>query len=315
MLRSFCRVRKFAPGRTAKALQGICCWCLAEFEAVRFEGFTSNPAWLATTGRNPAPWTCTPSVMRSIPRGPDEPSFLKPDLFHLLNTGVQKDLCGLSLVLMLAEFQGSNNDERMASLNVSLKAFLENNKLYLHCHRLSMDLIGAGKNKTYTTEMEQKPGFCGFGKTYSMGYSGGSTCRCQWATLEIHRLSMRGPGRLHATLYAQAVFMDKIAACHAAGKCFHFLLCYSKLVEWSIEKNRLLYNLTQAPLLVMELLTMSQHAASERVFDPLCNSTAQCEDFIGRISRLSRRVSAKQPHTRTLRRYQAALSDRLGLLG
>ena len=321
LLRSFSRVRKFAPGRNAKALHGICCWCLAGSEAVRFEDFTSNPAWLATTGHNnPAPWTCTPSVMRSIPCGPDEPSFLKPDLFHLLNIGVQKDLCGSSLVLMLAEFQGSNNDERMASLNVSLKAFLKDNKLYLHCHRLSMDLIGAGNNKTYATG------------GWNKGQDSVILAKfIPWAIREALPVdanerpwkyivqACEALGDFMRTLYAEAVFMDKTAANHAAGRGFHFLLCYSKLVEWSMEQNRLLYNLT--PKLhyyhhvVMELFTMSQNAALERVFNPLCNSTAQCEDFIGHISRLSRRVSAKQPHTRTLRRYQAALSDRLGLLG
>ena len=319
--RTFSRVRKFAPGRTTKKLQGICCWCMAGSEKVGFENFGRDPDWLATMGpNNPAPWESSPSVLRSIPVQPDEPSFLKPDLFHVVNIGVQKDMCGSSLVLILAEFPGSSHDERMANMNISLKAFLKKEHLYLHCHRLTMDLIGAGNNKSYA----------------SGGWNKGQDSVVlakfiPWAVREVLPVNAserpwkyivqgcEALGEFMRTLYAQAVFMEKSAANHAATLGFQFLLCYSKLVEWAMGEGRLLYNLT--PKLhyyhhvVMELLTMSENPGMQRVFNPLCNSTAQCEDFIGHISRLSRRVSAKQPHTRLLRRYQAALANRLGLLG
>ena len=50
------------------------------------------------------------------------------------------------------------------------------------------------------------------------------------------------------------------------------------------------------------------------VYNPVGNCTSQCEDFIGHIARLSRRVSPKVPHSRVLRRYMAAVAEKLGLL-
>ena len=319
--RSFSRIRKFAPGRNVKELQGMCCWCMAGSKQARFEDFGRNPQWLASTGaNNPAPWECSPTLLRSIPCEPDAPSFLKPDLFHLLNIGVQKDICGSSLVLLLAEFPGSNNDERMANLNASVKTFLKSEKLYLHCHRLSMDLIGAGNNKNYATGGWNKgqdsvvlAKFIPWAMQHVLSID---TSERPWKYIAQ---GCEALGNFMRMLYAEPVFMEKGVASHAANAGLHFLLCYNKLVEWAVENGRLLYNLT--PKLhyfhhvVMELLTMAENVDVQRVFNPLCNSTAQCEDFIGHISRLSRRVSAKQPHSRVLRRYQAALADRLGLLG
>ena len=54
--------------------------------------------------------------------------------------------------------------------------------------------------------------------------------------------------------------------------------------------------------------TAFQHftVATDHVINPLAESTFMCEDFVGRVSRLSRRVSAKQHGKKILYRYMVA---------
>lgn len=46
------------------------------------------------------------------------------------------------------------------------------------------------------------------------------------------------------------------------------------------------------------------------VLNPLCWSTQQDEDFVGRVSAISRHVDARTIHERTISRYQLALASR-----
>lgn len=120
------------------------------------------------------------------------------------------------------------------------------------------------------------------------------------------------------TLYSEGAFMPKSSAMQASECGYRFLLCYSRLVQWSLEEKKLLFNLI--PKLhylhhIMEdLRRAAENSTISMVYNPVGNCTSQCEDFIGHVARLSRRVSPKAPHSRVLRRYMAALADKLGLL-
>ena len=85
-----------------------------------------------------------------------------------------------------------------------------------------------------------------------------------------------------------------------------FLWCYSHLVNYCIA-NKLL-------LVVAELRAAALDNECSLVHNPATNCTSMCEDFIGHIARLSRRVSPRTVHSRVLRRYQAAVAQHMGLL-
>ena len=119
-------------------------------------------------------------------------------------------------------------------------------------------------------------------------------------------------------LYSQGAFMPKSSAKQASEAGYCFLLCYSQLVHWSIQSKKLLFNLV--PKLhyfhhvVEDLRVASEDPNVSLVYNPVANCTSQCEDFIGHVARLSRRVTPRSPHSRVLRRYLALLGEKLGLL-
>ena len=119
-------------------------------------------------------------------------------------------------------------------------------------------------------------------------------------------------------LYSEGAFMPKSSAMEAAEAGYRFLHCYSSLVLYSMEHKRLLFNLVPKlhylHHIVEDLRSSAAHPDVSLCFNPVGNCTSQCEDFIGHIARLSRRVSPKVPHSRVLRRYTAAVADKLGLL-
>ena len=278
----------------------------------------AEPEWLCTSGdNNPMPWTALPSLLRSIPHAPDAASFLKIDLFHVLNLGVYKEFAASSLCLMLPLLAGSSNEENMNAMNRKLKAFVKENRLTFHAAKLTLDLIGAGTPNSYA---------CG---SWNKGQD--SVVLMQFLPWLLDQLSAKDRpykyisegakaiGKCLHTLYEEEAFMPLSAAREAAESGFRFLLCYAKLVEYSMQHARLLYNLTPKIHYFHHVVWCLRAAARDkqglqRVYNPVCNSTSQCEDFIGNIARLSRRVSPKLPHSRVLRRYQAALADKMGLL-
>ncbi|CAE7518865.1 unnamed protein product [Symbiodinium necroappetens] len=150
LLRAFTRVRKKAKTANSKPLSGCCPWCLAGTEAIAFECFDKAAAWMQTTGaRNPAPWTELPQILRAIPTSPDQPSFLKPDLFHILQMGIYKEFAASGLCLLLPHCGGTSNEENMRHMNRYLAQHCKEQKVSLHMQKLSLDLIGAKTPTTY----------------------------------------------------------------------------------------------------------------------------------------------------------------------
>ena len=148
--RSFTRVREKAKTAKSKPLGGCCPWCLAGTETIAFECFDRQAAWMQTTGpRNPVPWTATPSIFRSIPHTPDQPAFLKPDLFHILQMGVYKEYAASGLCMLLPFCGGTSQDENMGLMNRYLGQYVKERKVNLHMPKLSLELIGAKTPTTY----------------------------------------------------------------------------------------------------------------------------------------------------------------------
>ena len=319
LLRTFSRVRKRPPNPKSKPLDGCCCWCLAGTPNIPFESLGQNPKWLETTWpNNPMPWTTTPTILRSIPHSPDQPSFFKADLFHMLQMGVYKEFAASSLCLLLPFCGGNSNEECMTAMNSRLLEFRREKKITLHLHKLTLNLIGASTPSVFA---------CG---GWSKGHDSVVLMQfVEWLTEKLPVSSTEKPWKYMSQgcksiqacmrgLYSEGVFMPRGSALEASEARNLFLLCYRKLAEYAIEQRLLLYNLTPKSHYLHHVLVDMANAAKKEdvsyVFNPLCNCTSQCEDFIGNISRLSRRVSPKLPHSRVLRRYQAALADRMGLL-
>lgn len=73
-----------------------------------------------------------------------------PDLLHVINLGVGRDLCGSVLKTILKEshvFAGANIDERMAAATSSLRAFAKSRRLPLRMKKFSKKKLNWGNNR------------------------------------------------------------------------------------------------------------------------------------------------------------------------
>ena len=207
----------------------------------------------------------------------------------------------------------------MKIMNVMLKQFLREHKLQLHCKHLSLERIGAESLKSFA----------------SGGWSKGqdSVVLMKFLPWLLRHLKLdenekpwsyiyggcHGMETAMSIFYAEPVFMDQAQATRAASHGYIFLAAYSKLAEYSSQHAKnLLYNLVPKlhylHHILYEILDTCAAPGSPKPYNPLVHSSAQCEDFIGRVARLSRKVKASHLYSRLLRRYRGALAERLGFL-
>lgn len=96
---------------------------------------------------------------------------------------------------------------------------------------------------------------------------------------------------------------------HSTG--MHFLRCYSKLASKALELERPLFvykpKIHYFHHILIDLQCVLQRGG--KPLNPLAYSCAMAEDFIGRASLLSRRVSPVTTQWRVLQRYLAGAFD------
>ena len=231
--------------------------------------------------------------------------------------GLYKDFAASALVVILPHLNRGSQDRNIKGMNEFLSCFLKECRLQLHCKRLTLQLIGADNLKSYASG------------SWSKGADSNVLMRFIPWLMEKLQLDVKS-GRPWKYLYggcmaiqatmdslcSAGVFLSPDVAIQAGENGYLFLQAYAKMAEYAAEAQRnLCFNMV--PKLhylhhvCHELLGAARYA---RPLNPLVHATPQCEDFIGRVARLSRRVKASHVHSRVLRRYRAALAEQLGFL-
>lgn len=116
-----------------------------------------------------------------------------------------------------------------------------------------------------------------------------------------------------ARLYSEGYWIQRDVALRLAGCCEKFLECYGRCTHVCYERgSHRFHGIPKCHMLCHFPLRMRQEAAqSAWIVNPLSESVQLQEDFIGRPSRLSRRVSPKTLHLRCLQRYMVAANHAL----
>ena len=327
MERNFLHTRKKKTKNKPKDLPGICWLCAAGRNdangEVPYEDFSTEAMWMASQGvHNEKPWLETPTILQSILHDPlQQPSFFTLDIFHILNAGIYKDFVASSLVLILPQLGETSAEKNMDAMNRVLAEFLKQQHVLLHCRFLSLKLIGADSLQKYPvggwTKGQDSVILMKF-IPYLMETIASEVI--QDKPFRYIYAGTRAMNQCMQLLYAEGVWMRPAVALEAARNGYNFLNAYSKLVTFTLEEGkRMMYNLVPKlhywHHIVDELWRISQIPNGPRPLNPVVHSTSQDEDFIGRISRLSRRVKPTHVHRNVIRRYKAALASKLGLLG
>ncbi|CAE6968930.1 unnamed protein product [Symbiodinium sp. CCMP2592] len=310
LTRTFLHIRKGPEGPKSKPLKG-CCWlCLAGSAQFDFENLGYNPEWLSTTGpKNPPPWDAVPAFFDHVPHVvQDKASFFTLDLLHIYHLGVGRDFGGSALVVALGVYGRGSVPEALEDLNADLRCFLKSSGKSVHFRSLTRDLLGFPSEGAFPcghwSKASDTPILIDF---------------AAWV------LQQRGPGgvRLHSILISAAgaiglfmrtllrggLWLDNDEAAAAGRSAMHFLACYQKAAEICFQANTCRFNLVpKLHCLHHVALSLCTKAGSglSATLNPLAQATFQDEDYIGRVSRLSRRVSARKLCLRTIQRYLVA---------
>ena len=308
--RSFANVMKSQNQQRAK---GICHICAAGQDSVPFEQVaTTRPKWWDTQFQDPPSQVVSPFSILPHNRG-EFGGLWAFGFFHTFHLGVARMWIGGALALLSMQENGSNIEDRFSSLTARYKAWCLQTRHRACIQRLTKECISWVSSKQFPVG------------TWHKGELSTVLMKFLEAVLPADRDYRQEP---LLTLVAQGTFAINEAirimyradlwltpeeSSRMSGYGLRFLRRFSDLGRQGQVRGMNLF-LMQPKIHVLQKIYLKLHfAAKNNIFqlNPLSVSVQQCEDFIGRPSRLSRRVnSGNVANQRVLDRYlQSAYSE------
>ena len=310
LTRSFRNVPKHVSRK--KPPTGVCHWCQAGQPGCDFEQVNSyNPKWLETmftqSVSDPA---AAPSPLLRIAHPPGkEASLFMWDLFHTWHLGVAKAFLS-SAVALLSDLEDAGGiDDRFSSLTDKYMTFCKLHGRRPHVTRLSKELLNWGTRNVYPNGSWHKADLSTSLMTWfqDLYLREGES----WSPM----LKLAGEAALEANaflgvLYNADAWLTLSEARSAATSCMKFLAQYASLATMAMQQKQMLWTL-QPKIHILHHLGMylwQGFQRGHRTLNILVFACQASEDFIGKPSRLARRVTAKPEQTcqRVLSRYLEA---------
>ena len=289
--RSFSRVQKHLNLKNPPA--GICHLCRAGQTGIPFEDInTRRPTWLATMNTM-SPFE-TPSPFLAVPHEENRfPEFFCFDVFHTVHLGVAKHLLGSLLALLSEQQEAANIDDRFSLLTDRYLAWCRLNKRSAYVRKLTKDCIGWPKTSVFPIGAWHKGEF----STNLLRFAEAEYGHESFNDEPLLKLALEATKSLNSslrTMYASQLFLRPSQAMAVAGEGLRFLRRYAACAVQARQQGRALFAvMPKGHAFHHILLSLEQQAKvpSRRwILNPLAWSTQMCEDFVGRPSRLSRRV-------------------------
>lgn len=312
--RSFHNVRKSSQATTA--LPGICWLCSAGMTGgPRFEDTSIVSAeWIRTSGvDNPIPWTVPSPLLMHLPIDQRRPAeFYRPDIFHIYHAGVGKDFSASSCIYFLwSIFKARNIDSSLETANAELRSYLNATKDRISFSKLTFELLGYESSKSFPVGHWSKnldtATMMKFvekvAKDHLPIYAGDEI-------LKLIAEASEAIGTFIRILLSSEYFLTPQQAGEAI-KCGHFfLLRYMSLTKACMRNKLCLFSvkpkLHMLAHLVLRML-LQYRIDKAAVINCISESTFMAEDFIGKVARLSRRVSPRLQGLKLLYRYLIAI--------
>ena len=287
--RSFNNVQKRLAQQVAK---GICHQCNAGMAGIPFEQVsTRRPVWLSTEFMD-EPFTCE-SPFRVVPH--DRSRFASMwafDFFHTWHLGVAKVFIGGALALLSTVQSEGNVDERMATVSAIYKNWCVTNKRRACIEKLTKESINWSTTRCFPVGAWHK----GELSTVLMRFVEDYLCANpfpQEPMLELVRQAAIAINASIRAMYRSDLWLSRDECHEVAGNGLRFLRRFLELAHQGELRSMNLFSFTPK-IHVLQKIFLRVHfaqVANTSQLNPLAVSVQQCEDFIGRPSRLSRRVT------------------------
>lgn len=301
-----------------KKPSGICHLCLGGQDGVPWEDPSITSKWAQTIGTSSLPWHSAPPFT-NIPQ--DEKhlaEFYAIDAFHTLQKGVEADAVASVLIVLFNMLwpEATSVDAKLARSWNSFVEWCRSQRLTPHLQHFSRELLGWAKEGVYPTASWFKGA-----DTRLLSKWLECLLSSQKANLRpddcffagIMYEMMRSINQFHRILQSSPIWVPGPQAreCVLAGESF--LRSYSRSAQLSFDRSLTRFPLRPKYHMFGHLVErMSRElAAGLPVWNCLSDACPLDEDFIGKVCRLSRRVSNALTSQRTLELYLIELGNHL----
>ena len=305
--RCFANVSKHPTSR--KPATGICHACLADRPGYPWEDFSENPAWKQTINQE-SPFNGSPALITLPHDRANPPSFIGQDCFHAWHLGAAKQCLASCLVLLVHTFAGSSIPKRFEAMSSHFLDWCKRRKVNPNIRKITRETVGWPSRADYPNAAWSK------GSTstavlrwFLFACNDRSEFIEQGSLLHTAFLAAKEIYKFFAKSYREHVWIFRDKAFEISAHGHTFLRLHSKLARQAFDTNQALFlympNLHRLAHLFHSLSDDARRASWAR--NVLIWDCQIEEDFIGRPSRLSRRVGPQQVVLRTLERaLQAA---------
>ena len=293
--RSFNNIQKRVTLRNPPA--GICHLCRSGQLDVSFEQIgTRRPHWLTTCFTQDPFFQPSPFVQHLLHEPGREPALWMFDWFHTMHLGVYRNFLGSVIALLSEREPYGSVEERFESLSLQYKNWCAQNPDRAYSSKLSKEAIGWDTTKMFPSATWHKGGLS-TAWMYFLGDRFAAESFDDEPLLGIAAEAHDAIQQCSNILYHSGVWLDPMVAGNCAELGFKFLRRYAQLADMSRLAHRCLFVL-QPKIHVLHHFMCDLWCAHQRnacAANPLCTSCQQSEDFIGRPSRLARRVTPRLP--------------------
>ena len=297
-------------------LPGVCWLCIAgqthgpPYEDVRI----ARAAWTETCGsNNELPWVQPGPLLRHLHL--DElniAGFYKPDLFHVYHAGVGKDFAASAIVYAMKTFYKRKNiKESLALINQEIKLYLKETKQSMNFATFTFEMLGYGSARTFPVGHWSKNMDTATVATFAEHLCIKNAIHFPDDMVRQRIVEAAGCiNHFFHVVFEAGFYLSETESWQMIQSGQQFLLNFVALAESTYNMGMCLFAMKPK----MHSFAHIIHTAlqqfrldSQSVINPVAESTFMCEDFIGRVSRLSRRVSPKSQGLKTMYRYMVAV--------
>ena len=286
--------------------KGVCHLCDAGQHNCLFEEIaTKRPSWIETElltspfeSEADSPWQQVPHEPMALAR------LFKFDLFHVVHLGVAKCFLGSFLVMLSFLEEGTSVETRFSHLTTRYLDWCKSTHNPSHCQKIGKEHLGWLNTKCYP---------CG---TWHKGDLSTQLLKFVESRYlaEAEDWNHRDPMLLVAgqaavalntflrLLYRAPAFLSQAEAHEAGNHGMRFLRRYNELARDAYSRKKQLWAI-QPKFHALAHLILGLFVTSGCTENILMYSVQMDEDFIGRPSRLSRKVSEKLCGERVVIRY------------
>ena len=306
LCRSFNNVSK--TGVPQKNLMGICHECNGGQKDYPWEDFNLTAAWVLTIGLCIEAWLTDGPLLMLIRYNGARHLAYRWDLWHCWNLGAAKEFLASVYVESLKLFAGGSIDAKLDLLNADLNAFLSENKCDegLSFVSLTKDKLSWPTTATYPRGRWQKATdtvvlhrhvICLLEKEKAKGNLDD--------VLDLALEASRAMDYAISELHGHGIWVPSAEGVKIATAGIVFLQTHAEIVSVCrrLKLNRFLQQPKLHAICHIFFRLWSQCQSHSHGLNPICQTVPMCEDFIGRISRSSRRVSQRLVSLRTIQAF------------